>query len=114
MDSTVPCLDLSAAQSPNHWFKLGAKPKAPASSTPNQKEPWTTAHRGKHGGKLPPRLHPPQALKPTNSILPVNTLYNGPGKRGPIKNLLGTEVSATQQKAAALNPAIKKNSTFFK
>ena len=59
---TVPCLNLSATQPPNHWFKLGAKPKAPATSTPSQKEPWTTAHRGKHSRKLLSCLHPPQAL----------------------------------------------------
>ena len=68
MDSTVPCLDLSAAQPPNHWIKLGAKPKAPASSTPSQKELWTAARRGKHSGKLLSCLHPLQALQLTNAF----------------------------------------------
>ena len=49
----------------------------------------------------------PVDLCPTNSTLPVNTLY-GPGKRGPIKNPCRTGVSTTQQRGAELNPAIIK------
>jgi len=36
LDSTVPWL--AAAQSTDHWNKLGAKPKSLTSSTPNRRE----------------------------------------------------------------------------
>uniref|UniRef100_A0A667Z3U5 SGNH hydrolase-type esterase domain-containing protein n=1 Tax=Myripristis murdjan TaxID=586833 RepID=A0A667Z3U5_9TELE len=44
MDSTVPlpCADVAAASTTEHWSRLGAKPKALVSSTPCQKELPTT------------------------------------------------------------------------
>ncbi|KAK1878943.1 Transcription elongation factor GreA [Dissostichus eleginoides] len=66
LDSTVPWMGVAARS--DHWTVLGAKPKAPVSSTPSQKEPWMDAHRGKHSGKLTCRPTPPQALQLTNQF----------------------------------------------
>lgn len=57
LDSTIPWLDNAgaAAQAADHWTQLGAKPKAPVSSTPSYKEQWTVARKGKHGVKPPCR-----------------------------------------------------------
>jgi len=61
LDSIVPCLEAT-----DRWAQQGAKPKHPplTSSTPG---PWITACRGKHGGKLRPRSHPPHAPQITTS-----------------------------------------------
>ncbi|KAI9543576.1 hypothetical protein NQZ68_008623 [Dissostichus eleginoides] len=66
LDSTVPWMSVAARS--DHWTVLGAKPKAPVSSTPSQKEPWMDARRGKHSGKLTCRPTPPQALQLTNQF----------------------------------------------
>ncbi|KAI9532980.1 hypothetical protein NQZ68_027452 [Dissostichus eleginoides] len=66
LDSTVPWMGVAARS--DHWTVLGAKPKAPVSSTPSQKEPWMDARRGKHSGKLTCRPTPPQALQLTNQF----------------------------------------------
>eukprot|EP00064_Thunnus_orientalis_P005062 superscaffoldBa00000482_g5075 len=44
LDSTVPCLDVAAAQAADQWTQLGPKPKALVNSTPSQREPWTAAY----------------------------------------------------------------------
>eukprot|EP00064_Thunnus_orientalis_P010268 superscaffoldBa00001377_g10294 len=68
LDSTVPCLDVTVAQTADHWTLLGAKPKALVSSPPSQKEPGTAACKAKRGRKLPFRPHPPQDVQLTNKF----------------------------------------------
>ncbi|KAJ4941245.1 hypothetical protein JOQ06_027531 [Pogonophryne albipinna] len=90
LNDTVPWMDVAARS--DHWSLLGAKPKAPVSSTPSQREPWTDVCRGKHRGKLICRPTPPRALQLTNgySILgeedfpPPPVIGLNPRRQGPV------------------------------
>ncbi len=71
-ETTVPCTDVATSQPADHWSKMGAKPKFLASSTPSQDSRWTTASRGKHGGKLHHHSPPAQHLRLSNKFSILN------------------------------------------
>ncbi|KAJ8376194.1 hypothetical protein SKAU_G00067740 [Synaphobranchus kaupii] len=65
--AATPC------QAEDPWHQLGAKPKAPVSSTPHQTEPWTAARGRKRRGRQRSRS-PSWVLQTDNRFITLDEL----------------------------------------
>ncbi len=108
LDSTVPCAGaVSPTRPADPWTLLGARPKAPVSSTPNPQEQWTRVCHPKRHKKSFSQSPPLQDIQLSNRFDVLNEQDFPPlsGHLQPVGSALRSEVTGPVQVMAKSNPA---------